>query len=168
MPIRKTKETDLERVLAIYAFAREQMKKSGNPNQWKDNRPPRETVERDIRISQSYVIEEEGEIVGVFALIFGKDPTYSQIDGAWLNGEPYVTLHRIASSGKRGGILKDILSFAEALSENVRVDTHRDNLIMQRLLKRFGYTQCGVIVIEDGSERIAFQKKTFFTAPSGS
>jgi RimJ/RimL family protein N-acetyltransferase len=41
---------------------------------------------------------------------------------------------------------------------NLKIDTHRDNIPMQKVLKRNGFSECGIIYIENGDERIAFQK----------
>ena len=40
----------------------------------------------------------------------------------------------------------------------VRADTHADNKIMQHLLEENGFTKCGIIHVEDGTPRIAYQK----------
>ena len=94
-----------------------------------------------------------------FAFITGEDPTYKIIrEGEWLNDEFYGTIHRIASNGKQRGILKTACDFCFQLVDNIRIDTHKDNLPMLKALKETGFTQCGVINCRDGSPRIAFQK----------
>ena len=40
---------------------------------------------------------------------------------------------------------------------NIRIDTHRDNLVMQHLLADEGFSYCGVIHCWSGDERLAFQ-----------
>ncbi len=167
MNIRKATTDDIRQILQIYAYARTQMKRSGNPGQWKDSYPALEIIEQDIQNGTSYVIEDtaqaeaESEIAAVFVLIHGDDPTYRRIEnGSWLNHEPYAAVHRIASSGKRKGILRCCLSFCEARAANIRIDTHADNHIMQHLLESSGYCKCGRIYVADGSPRIAYQKKT--------
>lgn len=51
---------------------------------------------------QLYVIEEDGQIHGVFAFILGADPTYAVIeDGAWRSDEAYGTIHHIADGTPR-------------------------------------------------------------------
>lgn len=47
------------------------------------------------------VDEADGKerVLAQFALCTGEDPTYAHIDGAWLDDDSYVTIHRIASSG---------------------------------------------------------------------
>ena len=38
------------------------------------------------------------------------------------------------------------------------VDTHADNKVMQHLLESEGFTRCGIIHVEDGTPRIAYQR----------
>jgi len=159
MEIRHAEQKDLETILETYRYAREFMKKTGNPNQWGDSKPARELVESDIRDGLNYVVLKDNEIAGVFACISGADPTYGRIDdGQWLNDEPYVTIHRIAGNGKARGILEAAAEFASGLAGNVRIDTHEDNRVMQHLLAKNGFTRCGIIYLENGDPRIAYQK----------
>ena len=37
-------------------------------------------------------------------------------------------------------------------------DTHKDNQSMQRMQAKNGFEYCGLIYLEDGAERIAFEK----------
>lgn len=159
MEIRKTTKEDLEEVLLIYAYAREQMKKNGNPLQWGDSRPSEAAVVRDIEGGNSYVVENGGKICGVFSFIIGEEPTYQVIEnGEWKNNDSYGTLHRLASDGTKKGVFQACLAYCESRMPNVRADTHKDNLIMQHLLEKYGYEKCGTIYVEDGSPRIAYQK----------
>lgn len=160
MEIRKARASDLERLMEVYTAAREMMRASGNPNQWGTEKPPRSSVEEDIRRGDSYVLlSEDGEIRGVFAFLKGEDPTYGFIEGRWLNEEPYGTVHRLASDGSRRGIFEACLRFCEEEVDNVRVDTHEDNRIMQHLLSKYGYTKCGIIYLANGDPRWAYHKK---------
>ena len=70
MTIRKTEPNDLEKVMEIYTHAREVMKKSGNPNQWCDDKPYREQIIEDIADGNGYVVEDEAGICGVFCLLY--------------------------------------------------------------------------------------------------
>ena len=159
MIVRKTTFDDLNEILDIYKYAREQMKLNGNPNQWKNNRPAPETIKKDITNGNSYVIEDNNEIYGVFAFIIGNDPTYEIIEnGKWLNDDEYGTIHRIASNGKSKGILEECLSFCETKVGNIRIDTHEDNKIMQHLVEKLGFKKCGIIYTDDGTPRLAYQK----------
>lgn len=158
MEIRMSRIEDLKEIMAIYEYAREVMRNSGNPNQWKNTNPPEEAIVEDIMNGNHYTIWKDDEICGVFAFIIGEDETYKIIDGNWLNDEPYGTIHRVASAGKEKGILEMCLRFCESKISNVRIDTHEDNKIMQHLLKKNGYVECGIIYVKDGSPRKAYQK----------
>lgn len=158
MEIRKADPSDIKRIMEIYSFARHRMAENGNPTQWGSSYPPIGLIERDIAASRSYVICGDDIIHGVFYLAHGDDPTYKLIeDGQWLNDEPYVTIHRVAGDGQAHGIFRAAADFAKAISANIRIDTHRDNHIMQGALTREGFRKCGRIYTESGSPRIAYQ-----------
>lgn len=159
MTIRKAVKDDLPYIFEIYVRARKFMAENGNLNQWGDIKPRKELVESDIENGISYVCEKDGEILGVFAFIYGEDPTYKIIyDGEWLNDKPYAVIHRIASSGKVKGTGEFCLKWALSQYPNIRIDTHRDNTVMRYLMDKLGFAYCGIIHLEDGDERLAFQK----------
>jgi hypothetical protein len=159
MTIRHTTPHDLDEVMGIYAYARLHMKKNGNPNQWGDCRPSKETIENDIKMRNSFLITDGNEICGVFTFIIGNDPTYAVIEnGQWLNDKPYGVIHRIASSGRCKGIMDFAFNYCEAQIDNIRIDTHKDNTIMQHILEKHNYTKCGIIYADDTTERLAYHK----------
>ena len=159
MNIRKTLPTDLDAVMEIYAAAREFMKNSGNPDQWGENYPPRDMIECDIAQGDAYVAEEDGEIVACFFYKTAVDPTYVKIyDGEWIDDREYSVIHRIAVKYNGRGIIGRIFDHCAGISNSIRIDTHRDNKPMQRSLEKNGFTRCGIIYLEDGDERVAFQK----------
>ena len=149
MNIRKSTSQDLPQILNLYKIAREFMKNNGNPNQWEDRYPEVSTVENDVKQGISYVCEENGKIVGTFVFFMGEDPTYRVIEnGAWHSDQkPYGVIHRVASDGETKGVTR---------AAYLRIDTHRDNKPMQGALKKFGFQECGIIHLERGDERIAF------------
>lgn len=155
--IRKAELSDLGQILQIYENARQFMAANGNPNQWGKTNPPRETLERDIKLGQLYVVVREESIRGVFAFIPGEDPTYRYIEGSWRSNEPYAAIHRVASDGS-GGILAAAVAFGWERIPHLRIDTHADNWVMQRAIERAGFEKCGTIYLEDGSPRIAYEK----------
>ena len=156
--IRHTELCDLPVVMDVYAYAREQMKKSGNPHQWGDTHPAEAVIRNDIENKNSYVIEKDGVICGVFSFIIGEEPTYGKIEGEWIGDGEYGTIHRIAGSGEAHGVFDMCLGFCESMMTNIRIDTHRDNKIMQHLITKNGFEMCGIIYVDDGSPRIAYQK----------
>lgn len=164
MRIRHSEEKDIPRMMEIYRYAREFMAAHGNPNQWgPTNWPPEELIRRDIREGHSYVCEnDEGKVTGTFFYICGEDiePTYRDItDGAWRDDSPYGVVHRIASDGSEKGIGAFCLDWAFSQCGHLRIDTHGDNVVMQRLLTKLGFVPCGTIYVEeDNYPRIAFEK----------
>lgn len=157
--VRNALESDLDVIMPIYDGARKYMALKGNPNQWVDGYPSRELLLGDINKHQCYVIEENGSIEGVFVFIIGEDPTYSRIDGgSWLNSKPYGTIHRIASSGNVRGIFEKAIEYCFSKIDNVRIDTHEDNKVMQNKIMTNGFTHCGTIYLLNGDPRLAYQK----------
>ena len=155
--IRKAEFADLEQILKIYACARDFMARSGNPNQWGKTDPPREILEADIRRGNLYVLEDGG-IHGVFAYLEEPDPTYGLIeDGRWLDDSPYGTIHRVAADGS-GGVFSAVLGYAVSRKPHVRIDTHHDNRPMRHILEKNGFQRCGIIFLENGDPRIAYEK----------
>lgn len=159
MNIRKAEYGDLDAILKVYQAAREYMRQSGNPNQWGTDKPKKEWLEQDIEKGNLYVGENDsGEIHFVFAFILGADPTYSYIeDGSWPSDEPYGTIHRIASDGTVSGVVKMAVEYGKSIISNIRIDTHEDNKTMQHVVEKLGFERCGIIYIEDGTPRIAYQ-----------
>lgn len=156
--VRLAEQKDLEAIEEIYRAARQYMKETGNPTQWGNTHPAREMLEEDIFLRRLYVVEENCVIHGVFALIFGEEPTYSCIEnGTWLNEEPYATIHRVAGDGVTKGIFGQCLEFCRSKCSNLRIDTHHDNHTMQHLIEKNGFVRCGIIYVEDGTPRIAYQ-----------
>ncbi|MDE6082868.1 MAG: GNAT family N-acetyltransferase [Muribaculaceae bacterium] len=160
MRIRKSVLSDIDDIMVCYDAARQRMRASGNHSQWVNGYPSRELIEDDIRRGVGYVGgDDEDKIVMAFAFIKGDDPTYTVIeDGEWLNSLPYGTIHRLGSTGKYRGVLRNCVEFCMKNTNNLRLDTHADNILMQRAAEKLGFQRCGIIYCADGSPRIAYQK----------
>ena len=165
MVIRPATEADIPAVLPVFEAAKAIMRADGNYDQWgAPGFPGDALLLRDIARGGGYVISSEAEggveksIVAYFALLPSPEPSYSHIDGAWLTDEPYGVIHRIASYPEVHGIFSAIIDFAAARYPHLRIDTHRDNRIMQHLIDAAGFTYCGIIWLEDGTERLAYEK----------
>ncbi|KRL84861.1 acetyltransferase [Ligilactobacillus apodemi] len=159
MPVRLATTADLPEILAIYQYARTQMIKNNNPTQWKKTHPTKEVILADIAAQDLYVIYDDETIGGIFAFITGEDPTYQHIEGQWLNADPYGTIHRIAGNGKVPHIFEQALAFCAQLEPNIKIDTHQDNTIMRHLITKNGFEYCGIIQTDDGTDRLAYQKR---------
>ena len=173
MQVRKTTNVDIDSVMDVLAEGRRAIAALGI-DQWQAGYPFRETIETDVENGQSYVIEDEGTILGTFMLTFDGEPTYDVIEGAWLtdsnSAEPrYACVHRIAicDAARGRGVAKFAIDEAMRLAlaqgaESVRIDTHPGNVVMRGLCGRMGFAECGTIFISHAGEgtpdRIAFER----------
>lgn len=158
MTIRLSRPSDIYAAMPLYDEARRRMRRAGNEAQWVNGYPQEALIMKDIEEGVHYMCEEDGVAVAVFTMIAGDDPTYTFIEGQWLNDRPYCTIHRIASNGRRHGVLHEVLQWAAHHTDNLRIDTHEDNLQMQHLLEKEGFHYCGIIYVADGTPRRAYQK----------
>lgn len=155
--IQKAKLEDLPQILRVYEAAREFMRTHGNPTQWGATYPSEEMLRSDIAAGELFCIWENEKIHGCFLMMERPEPTYRMIEGAWRNDSAYVTLHRVAGDGTIHGIFASMLAFARERSGHIRLDTHRDNHVMQNLAERNGFQPCGIVYMEDGTPRIAYE-----------
>lgn len=156
--IRLALPEDLPRIMEIYRSAQEYMIKNGNPDQWRHVYPSVAHVARDIERGFCRVLVADGAIHAAAAICAGEDPSYRDIkDGKWLREGEYVAIHRVASDGALRGVFRAFSDLAKSLSPDVRVDTHRDNRIMQAKIEEEGFIRCGTVFAEDGTPRIAYQ-----------
>ena len=159
MEIRKSNRNDLEDILKIYESARKYMLGNGNPNQWGNYYPDEKTIIMDIENNYHFVCVDNKLPVACFAFIEGDDPTYKKIiNGEWLDNNSYATIHRIAALEQGKGIGSICIDWCFSRHKNIRIDTHKSNIPMQRLLMKKGFRYCGIIFTLKGDERLAFHK----------
>ena len=172
MQIRKTTVGDIDAVMSIIEEARRTIAALGI-DQWQNGSPNRAMIEEDISLGRGRAVTLNGEIVGTFALIFDGEPTYKIIEqGAWSfpdrtdTGEwSYLAIHRVAISvASRGtGVSTAIIRYAEDTARaygrsSLRIDTHEGNVVMRRMLEKHGFVCRGVIHLENGDPRVAYEK----------
>lgn len=160
MMIREARVADMDAIMQVMTAAKGIMRQSGNMLQWADGYPSEEVIQADMDQGGGFVVEEDGRVVGYFAFLPSPDPTYNKIyDGKWLDDEmAYHVVHRIASYPEVHGVFACIMDFCSSHDRNIRIDTHRDNKIMQHNLVKHGFTYCGIIYLLSGDERLAYQK----------
>lgn len=160
MFIRQATDADVLAAKKIYESARTFMAESGNPNQWAGEYPNGYDVRLGIENGTSYVCEDNGEVVATFH--FEKnadDPTYRKIyNGGWKSDAPYGVIHRIAVKYHGRGIVDFCFNECFKIIPNIRIDTHEDNIPMKKCLLRNGFEYCGVIYLQNGESRMAYQK----------
>ena len=156
--IEKATLSQLPKIMSVYANARQFMAQNGNPDQWGTAYPSEAMIRQDILNGKCYVNSCGDRIRAVFYFAVEADPTYGYIEGGWLNDEPYGVIHRIAVDESGKGVAAECFAFASERCENIRIDTHEKNIPMQRCLAKNGFTRCGIIYLENGDPRIAYQK----------
>ena len=158
--IREARPSDMAEIMKVMDAAKRIMRQSGNMQQWTDGYPSEAVITADMEKDGGYVIEDGDKIVGYFAFLPSPEPTYARIyEGKWLDDmRPYHVVHRIASYPQVHGIFSSIMDFCFSHDHNIRIDTHRDNTIMQHNIAKHGFTYCGIIYLANGDERLAYQK----------
>ena len=182
MVIRLATPADIPALRPVFEAAKAIMRADGNHDQWSaPGFPDDSLLLRDIARGGGFVIENRWpvgaghderktvmpgltghlaapRIVAYFALLPSPEPTYDVIDGAWLTDEPYGVIHRMASYPEIHGIFSTVINYAATRYAHLRIDTHRDNRIMQHLIEKHGFTYCGIIWLDDGTERLAYER----------
>ena len=158
--VREIKPTDISEIMLVMEAAKGIMRQSGNMHQWGDGYPSETVILSDMGKHGGFVIEDDSCIVAYFAFLPSPEPTYSKIyDGEWIDDtQPYHVIHRIASYPEVHGIFNTIMDFCFSHDANIRIDTHRDNLIMQHNIVKHGFSYCGIIHLTNGDERLAYQR----------
>jgi tRNA (guanine37-N1)-methyltransferase len=165
---RRASPEDVDTLLAITAQASAFLAQQG-VSQWQDGFPNRDVFLQDIQAGNCWLFTHDGQPAGCVSLYRQPEPDYDAIQGQWLTQGDYGTVHRLAvAEGYRGrGLATEMLTFMEDLLQglgypSVRVDTHRDNQPMRKLLKKQGYTRCGVVyltdTVEEDNRRVAYEK----------
>ena len=158
--IREATPTDIPEIMKVVDAAKGIMRQSGNMHQWGEGYPSEAVIAADMERNGGFVVEDEKKIVGYFAFLQSPEPTYAKIyEGKWIDDTlPYHVVHRIASNPDAHGIFCSIMDFCFSHDTNIRIDTHRDNKIMQHVILKQGFSYCGIIYLLSGDERLAYQK----------
>lgn len=157
MKIRLAVKEDIPAMREVFEYGRQVQLETGNLNQWAPGYPSDELMLEDIKREAAHLcLNEQNEILAVFSVFTDPDPTYHEIDGKWLNDEPYATIHRIATSGKEKGVGQYCIQWVQERFDNVRIDTHEDNDPMKHILEKLGFDYCGIIYLENGDPRNAY------------
>ena len=147
-------------IMTVIDAAKGIMRQSGNLHQWGEGYPSEDVITADMEKNGGFVVVDDDKIVSYFAFLKSPEPTYAIIyEGKWLDDTlPYHVIHRIASYPDVHGVFSSIMDYCFTHNPNIRIDTHRDNKIMQHIITKHGYTYCGIIYLASGDERLAYQK----------
>ena len=150
--IREARPTDMTEIMKVMDAARKIMRQSGNMHQWTGGYPSEAVISADMEKNGGFVVEDDGKVIGYFAFLPSPEPTYARIyEGQWLDDTlPYHVVHRIASYPDAHGIFSSIMDYCFSKDPNIRIDTHRDNHIMQHNIAKHGFSYCGIIYLANG------------------
>ena len=121
MEIRKTTLEDLPAVMALYDQGRQYMRKNGNHSQWIKGYPSEELIREDIQLGRSYVAQEQGKRVRVFA-----DETRPLLQGARLTAfelhqsgiDTTLLCDNMAAAAMKNGWIQLVLVGADRIAAN--------------------------------------------------
>jgi ribosomal protein S18 acetylase RimI-like enzyme len=167
MKIKLSTLKEVPRILKIIEDAKTYLA-SQNIDQWQNGYPNAAQIENDILNGESFVvINDENQIMATSMFSTNKEPTYKIIEGNWIINEDeiYGVIHRMAikKEFRKFGLATLLfdefhLQLVEKNIKSLKIDTHEDNLGMQSLIKKLGYTYCGIIYTNYGDKRLAFEK----------
>ena len=131
--------------------------------QWHPDYPTQQTVLDDIAQNIGYAFTDENGVIGYCCIIFGEEPAYKEISGAWKTDRPYAVVHRMAFSSRArgGGLSGEAISLIKEFCRSkqfdaIRIDTQDENKVMQHILEREGFAYCGLIHF-DGGPKLAYE-----------
>ena len=160
---------DMPDIMRIVEDARRSLKRF-HVDQWQGEYPNEQVFLADMARGECFAVTHGGEVAAVFVLSTLEQENYAKItDGKWTADMPYCVLHRSAVSAKyRGSGMSEFMmkcverQAAEGFGLRcIRVDTHRKNKAMQRLLRESGYRYRGNVLIDDAGHdpaRQAYEK----------
>jgi tRNA (guanine-N1)-methyltransferase len=168
--LRRAEAADLPDILRLAEMARAYLKSQGI-DQWQKGYPAEKDILRDIERGDGWLFTLEGAAAGYIAVTKLPDADYDRItEGRWFTEDsPYCAMHRlmVREDLRRSRLAAEMVALAGDLAAGygaagLRVDTHPGNRPMQGLLRKTGFTHCGVVHIdngvEKGVERLAFEK----------
>lgn len=167
MKIQLSTFEDIPAIIAIINDAKEYLA-SQKIDQWQNGYPNTDQVANDIKKNESYVVvNDENEVIATAMFTTNPEPTYKIIDGHWIVNEnnTYGVVHRMAikKEFRKFGLATFMFhKFHQQLLEknikSLKIDTHEKNFGMQALIKKLGYTYCGIIYTNYHAKRLAFEK----------
>ena len=153
--IRKAEIQDLDEIMPMIENGRKHIQTYNIP-QWINGYPSVDTIAQDIENQRGYCLLDNDQIIGYF-VVLEYDPCYEKIDGAWINNEPYVAIHRAVTKSFNSGQGSKMFDELKKIYNHIRVDTHEGNISMNKCLIKNNFIYCGVIHLADGSPRNAYE-----------
>ncbi len=161
-----SENSDTKNILACVRRIKREYFEANGIDQWGEGYPSRDQFMSDIEKKALYVMYMGEVLIGFGAFLAEPDPCYAEIEGAWkTEGDNYLVVHRfgINPDWHSMGMGTALMGLADKICEvkklgSVRVDTHEKNIAMHKLLEKCGFERCGIIHLENGDPRVAYEK----------
>jgi GNAT superfamily N-acetyltransferase len=145
--IRQANIDDLDHLNQMAETIRNQMKEIGL-TQWVGHYPNKEVFHEDLKKQGLYVYVDDDQIIGSISILEENDPPYKAIQ--W-HREDSLVIHRLMVDPKhqKNGVGMALFQHAIQLTQrnyqSLKVDTHPDNLKMQKLILKMGFEYMGYL-----------------------
>ena len=161
-------QSDIDAIIGIIEDGREYLKNQNLP-QWQNGYGPKlPQIKSDIECQEGFVLVHNGKAIGYAALYSGEIAAYPGIyDGSWDNTHKhYVTISRVAISKSHRGkklskpFIDSLINIAINRGfKDIRLDTHKENVIMANIITSAGFKRRGMVKFPfPNGERVAYQR----------
>ncbi len=166
--IEKVNKEEIISVMEIISDAKRLLKTQSS--QWQNNYPNEEIMLNDINCGNLFGIYQDNLLIGIESLIIGEDENYKEITlGKWIKkpSQKDLVIHRIAVRNiyhnKKIGdqLIKFAIDYAKRKKiHSIKVDTHKKNIAMQKILLDNNFSFRGIIYLkreEEDNQRLAYE-----------
>ena len=154
--------SELDEIIALTKACGKHLRDNGI-DQWDENYPDRESIQKDIETSTLFTYKSNGEIVGIVVLNEYQDEEYAEIDWLTEDDSKNLVVHRLAVSPQHQGqgIARKLMDFTEDFAvknkyESIRLDTFSQNPRNQQFYDKRGYTNLGSVFLKYKKEHPYF------------
>ncbi len=165
--VKLVQKNDMKTVLKIINDGKEYLAEN-NVDQWQICTPSEKIIENDISRQQGFLIYKDDRPAAYEVISFEREEAYhNPIDGSMKLEGDYATIHRTSAAKefRSSGISHQMFDFAllhAYLNKKkiMRIDTHKDNKIMQHIIMRegFEYVETVQFTESDRMRRIVFER----------
>lgn len=166
--IKEVEIEEISSVMEIIADAKRLLKKQSS--QWQNDYPNQKVLLDDISNQNLFGFFQDGLLIGIESLIIKEDENYKGITlGKWIKkpSQKDLVIHRIAVRNnyhnKKIGdqLIKFAIGYAKRKRiHSIKVDTHKKNIAMQKILLDNNFSFRGIIYLkreEDDNQRLAYE-----------
>ncbi|MFT5779907.1 MAG: ribosomal protein S18 acetylase RimI-like enzyme [Crocinitomicaceae bacterium] len=152
--ISRGKREEIEVIIALTKACGKYLREQGI-DQWDENYPDYESIERDLSTQTLFTFREDKTIIGIVVLNETQDEEYGDIDWITEDGTRNLVVHRLAvlpdHQGK--GIARKLMDHAEVFAkeegyDSIRLDTFSQNPRNQKFYQNRGYSDLGPVYLK--------------------